>query len=295
MNTTIAAFGSFRITRQLAESTVGERLLAVDDRSGDVAVVHVRPPAGRKRRLAELAAIQSCAAATGPHLLPVLGWGFWAGVGGRLAWVTPYTGSALGVLTLRDHVRTKGGTLSPREAATVVEHLWAGAKAAHAQGVVQGVVDPSSVLIDQHGRSWFENYGLARRLGGPTDDDATARKLELLSIAALGVELTTGLKPPLPRDLPDVPGIPEIPQAWREKARVLSEEAIASSISAALHAHDALPAIASTLREMVGGLRDVQDRASDVVAEAATQAAKETVKATIRAVASSVWDLIRRR
>jgi hypothetical protein len=46
---------------------------------------------------------------------------------------------------------------------------------------------------------------------------------------------------------------------------------------------------------MVGGLRDVQDRASGAVAEAATQAAKETVKATIRAVASSVWDLIRRR
>lgn len=289
-------FGSYRIVRPLGESAVGERLLAIDDRTDHAAVVHVRPSTlTGKRRHAELAVLQGAASARGPHLLPILGWGFWPGVGGRLAWVTPYTGSAPGLISLRDHVRTKGGTLGPREAGTVVQHLWAGAKAAHASGHVQGVVDPSSVLIDQHGQAWFENYGLARLLLAPADDAAMARKLELLSIAALGVELTTGLAPPLPRTIPDLPVMPEIPDAWRERAKALSEEAIAASIATALQAHDSLPAILGALRDMVGDVRDAQTRASQAAANAASDAVKHSAKAAMRAVASSVWDLIRGR
>ena len=295
------AFGSFRVVRTLAASPVGERLLAIDDRTGAAGVVHVRPGGmGRKRRQAELEAVEAAGGLRGQHVLAIQGWGFWAGSGDRLAWVTDYTGSAAGVLTLRGHAASKGGRLSPSEAATVLEHVWTGVRAAHALGHVQGPIDPDAVLIDQHGRAWLENYGLARRLAGGREDVAMLRKLELVSLGALAVELTTGLRPPMPQRLPDdlpigLPGWPEVPEAWVERAKSWSEEAIAASISGALRAHDTLPAITGVLRELLGGMKDAEERVTRAAGQAAKEAAKDTARSVFKAVATSVWDLIRGR
>ncbi len=289
--------------RTLPDSPVGDRLLAVDVRTGAAGVVHVRPGGvGRKRRQAELEAVAAAAGLRGPHLLAIHGWGFWAGSGDRLAWVTDYTGSASGVLTLRGHVASKGGRLLPNEAATVIEHLWAGVRAAHANGHVQGPIDPDAVLIDQHGRTWIENYGLARRLSGKVlgsgDDEAMLRKLELVSLGALAVELTTGLRPPVPQSLPEVPGLPdwpEIPEEWRARARSWSEDAIAASISGALKAQDSLPAITAVLRDLLGEIKQAEESVTRAASDAAKDAAKNTAKSVLKSIASSVWDMIRGR
>ena len=290
--------------RPLAASPVGDRLLAVDDRTSAAAVVHVRPGGtGRKRRLIELAEVEAAAGLRGAHILAIQGWGFWAGMGDRLAWVTDYTGSASGVLTLRGHIASKGGRLSPGEAATVVEHLWTGVRAAHAAGHVQGLIDPDAVLIDQHGRAWLENYGLARRLAGATEDAAMLRKVELVSLGALAVELTTGLRPPvlqslpngLPNSLPNLPEWPEIPEAWRERARAWSEDAVAASIAGALKAHDTMPAIAGVLRDLLGEIKQAEEDVKRAAADAAKDAVKNSARSVLKAVASSVWDMIRGR
>lgn len=300
-------FGSFRIVRPLAASPIGERWLAADERTTGTAVVHARPAAARKRRLVEIRGLESVASTVlGPHLLPITGWGVWTGGPGggeRVAWVTPYTGSAAGVLTLRGHAASKGGTLGPTEAAEIARHAWAGVRAAHEAGRVGGPIDPDGVLIDGHGRVWIENHGLRRALGGYAGVDARVlRRLEIVSVAALAVELTTGLRTSMPEKVPgwmavELPDL-EIPPEWRAQAESWSEEALTAALTTALSAHDAIPGVASFLRDVLGSIHGMKDRASEATAKA-KDAVKETamsaLKSAVGGMIGSVLDSLRGR
>jgi hypothetical protein len=301
-------FGSFRIVRGLAPSPVGARWLAVDDRTSDTAVVHTRPAADRKRRQAEFQAFESLAGTLPiPHLLPISGWGVWIGGpdgGERVAWVTPYTGTGAGIVTLRAHAVAKGGTLSPTEALEVARQVWDGVQAAHAGGRIGGPIDPDEVLIDPHGRVWIENHGLRRALGGSQGVEARVlRRMEVVSVAALAVELTTGLRDPMPRvqewaarvEIPDV----EIPESWSAKAEGWSEDALTAALTAALQARDAMPAVASVLRDALESMKGATDRVKEQAKETGKQAAKDAVASTLRAAVGgmigSVLDALRGR
>jgi hypothetical protein len=218
--------------------------------------------------------------------------------------VTPYTGSASGVLTLRGHAASKGGTLGPTEAGEIARQVWTGVLAAHEAGRVGGPIDPDGVLIDGHGRVWLENHGLRRALGAYSSvDTRVLRRLEIVSVAALGVELTTGLRTSMPEKVPGWMGIElpdlEIPPEWRAKAESWSEEALTAALTGALSAHDAIPGVASFLRDVLGSIHDAKERAAEAAAAKAKEAVKETamsaLKSAVGGMIGSVLDAIRGR
>lgn len=289
-------FGPFRITRRAGDSPVGARLLAVDDRTSRSVMVHVLE-AGRTRRARQrqLAAVEACAAVAGvPHVLAVEGWGFWEP--GRLAWVTAYPGAAGGPVTLRALAQARGGRLPVADAGRVVDQLWSAVRGAHAAGWSTGPMDLDGVLVDPQGQVWIENYGLAEELRGAGRLAATAerRKLELLSLGAAFVELTTGAAFPLPEGLPE---LPELPPAWAEALRGWTEEALAGAITAALRAEDAAPAVVEVLRRAVGRAAEAERGATEAAREAGWSAAKGLVGGAVRGVlkgaAARIADLFR--
>lgn len=287
------SFGPFRITRRAGDSPVGARLLAVDDRTSQSVMVHVME-AGRTRRARQrrLAAVEACAAvARGPHLLAIQGWGFWEP--GRLAWVTAYPGSAGGPVTLRALVEARGGRLPVADAGRVIEQLWAAVRGAHAAGWSAGPVDLDGVLVDPQGQVWLENYGLAAELleAGSLTATPERRKLELLSLGAALVELTTGAAPPMPERLPE---LPEFPAQWREALGGWTEDALAGAIAAALRAEDALPAVVDVLRRALGQAAEAERAVGEAAKDAAWSAAKVAVGGVLRGAAARLRDLFRK-
>lgn len=292
-----STFGPYRLLRSVGTTRVGDRILAVDDRSGRNVVVYRRVVGGGRGALRrELDAVEHAARAKGPHLLPIEGWGLWNLA--ELGWVSPWTGSWAGMVTLAELRTAKGGRLGFVEAKRAIEQVWAGSNAGRACGVTHGPISLDEVLVDQQGRVWIENYGLAWRAG--SGDDTVGGRLETASIGAALVELVTGKAVPVPGwlpglpHLPTIPGLPtitlpEVPAEWQGLPGRAAEQAVAAAVTAALRAEDALPGVIAALRGVTEQVADAEASAKSSVAKAAG----DMVKSALKHAATTVFDLMR--
>jgi len=194
----------YQPSRSLGAGRCGPRVLATRQRDGEQVVLHavrrsLRRGVGRisggrgsrdARRFMELVAPLRCLESS--HIVPV---DDVVADASSFHWlVTPYLGSADGLLTLERLRRLKdNGQLSEHETERAVEHLLAASETAHARGLAHGPIQPGEVLINRHGSLSIELYGLARRLNaGRSDSAGPPTVAELRSIAELAYTLLTG-------------------------------------------------------------------------------------------------------
>jgi hypothetical protein len=125
--------------------------------------------------------------------------------------ISDYTGDADGVVTLERLITLKGGWLTLEESKRAIEQLMGASVAAQAAGLAHGPLSMSQVHVDRRGSLLIELYGLPQVLS-PTK---TARGDEVRSIAEIGYQLVTGLRPIKPV-IPCEHMVEHIDQTWRD-------------------------------------------------------------------------------
>ncbi len=192
------SLGPYVLVRQLTDGRLGERWLALHERSQTSHTLHRFAPCHDKaeqRRLLE--AFETLSAFRHGHVLPI---GEFSFAGDGRGWlVTPYSGNQEGLVTLADVLEAKGGQLGPYEAERAVAHLLEAFGAAHAVGLHHGPLSIDEVLVDRHGRVMIELFGLARRLQGLDRGNTELIRDEIGSVAQLAYRLLTGLGADEPR------------------------------------------------------------------------------------------------
>jgi len=135
---------------------------------------------------------------------------------GDLWLITPFVGSARGLLTLSQLASARdGGTLTQPEVIFAGLQLLSASAHAHATGIAHGPIDADHVLVDPHGSLLVELYGVEQRLRDcpvPTDAD---RALETRSIATLMGRLATWHQAP---DSGARPELSTVLRAWITRA-----------------------------------------------------------------------------
>jgi len=145
-----------------------------------------------------------------PHILPVEHVGY--DDTGRLCVVTEYPGNQDGLVTLQDLVETRGGTLEFSESTRLITQLLETSCHARERGIVHGEFGMNELLVDRHGCTLVELYGLAHAMR-PSHDEGAELAEQARSVARIGLRLTTGI--PLDTGTPEVSGIgARIDRAW---------------------------------------------------------------------------------
>jgi len=93
--------------------------------------------------------------------------------------------------TLSSRIREEG-PLSSREATRVGVDVLGVLQAAHRAGIVHRDVKPGNVLLDEHGRAWLTDFGIATSAGDP---DLTQAGILLGSPAYMAPERAQGAEP----------------------------------------------------------------------------------------------------
>ncbi len=99
--------------------------------------------------------------------------------------------------TLSSRIREEG-PLSPREAARVGVDILGVLQAAHLAGIVHRDVKPGNILLDEHGRAWLTDFGIATSVGDP---GLTQAGILLGSPAYMAPERAQGAEPGPASDL----------------------------------------------------------------------------------------------
>ena len=105
-----------------------------------------------------------------------------------------------------EHVRSRtlaaavaeSGPLSPRQVARIGLDVLAALTAAHAAGIVHRDVKPANVLVDDEGRGWLTDFGIATSIGDPS---LTGEGVLLGSPSYMPPERARGLAPSPASDL----------------------------------------------------------------------------------------------
>lgn len=197
-NNTPHNIGQFRIVRPLRSSALGERFLAVDDRTNENSTLH-RIETGNestdRRRL--LAAVEQLAAFSHPHVLDLNT--FTLGRQGDLWINTPFTGNHEGLVLLSDLVELRGGPLSTVEVAHAVSQILEATEYAHSVGLSHGPISLEEIQVDRRGSLFVEFYGFDRlRHGFGPANDLLIRD-EVRSVVCLAYTLLTGIEASEPR------------------------------------------------------------------------------------------------
>ena len=137
---------------------------------------------------------------------------------GRLCVITPYTGNHDGLVLLNELLEIRDGKLGVIEAARALEHLLGAIRSAHQQGVQNGSIQPSDILVDRYGCLQIQFYGfqlLIKNHNQPiaAPEHTTTIADEIRSIAELTYTMMTGLSA---RDEQIAPSrvIKKIDRAW---------------------------------------------------------------------------------
>lgn len=111
---------------------------------------------------------------------------------GRLCVVTEYPGNQEGLVTLRDLIEARGGRLEMAEATRLMTQLLETCLHASTEGIVHGAFTLDELLVDRHGCTLVELYGLRHALhqqGSILD----ARSEQTRSVIEIGYFMTTGM------------------------------------------------------------------------------------------------------
>lgn len=112
---------------------------------------------------------------------------------GRLCVVTDYPGNQDGLVTLDDLLVTRSGTLGFSEATRLVEQLLQTSAHAGERGVLHGPFRGGELLIDRHGCTLVELFGLEHALTNSFDQTGV-RAEQIRSVAEIGSRLITGMR-----------------------------------------------------------------------------------------------------
>ncbi|MFK7759044.1 MAG: protein kinase [Phycisphaerales bacterium] len=148
---------------------------------------HINDPVARRRVFDR---ILSTAYLNHPHILKVQK--VWYDTTGRLCVITDYPGNQEGLVTLGDLLEARGGKLEFAEATRLIGQLLEGCVHAAAHGVVHGPFGMDELLVDRHGCTLVELFGLQQALNNQYSV-ADARSEQTRSIVEIGYTLATGM------------------------------------------------------------------------------------------------------
>lgn len=112
---------------------------------------------------------------------------------GRLCVITDYPGNQDGLVTLEDLLVTRGGTLGFSESVRLVEQLLHTSAHAEESGVLHGPFRSDELLVDRHGCTLVELFGLDHALHD-SPDKVGVRAEQIRSIAEIGSRIITGVE-----------------------------------------------------------------------------------------------------
>ncbi|MEM8758636.1 MAG: hypothetical protein AAGF47_12755 [Planctomycetota bacterium] len=188
------SFGPYELVRPLRHASHAERYLAVQpERLTNHVAYRVTLDDTAEARQLFLDAIDSAAAVTSPHALPIEQFSMTSPIE---AWViSPFVGDHDGLLLLSDLLGDKGGMLEPAEVRRAVGQLLEAADAGAQRGLPHGPLGIDDVQVDRRGSIRIELYGL-RAAADPSGRDADdLHQDEVRDIIAIGYELLTGIRP----------------------------------------------------------------------------------------------------
>ena len=184
-------FGDYTITRELPESPMARRLLALEPDGRHAKVLHmfaIRPDDAQVAVLRR--AVDNLRAINNKHVLPVEK--LLLGIVHQPCAVTPYTGHQDGLIDLDTLLVEKGGHMEPGEADRLMRQVFDGLAAAHDKLVHHGPLKARDVLVDRRGSATIEMLGVARSLEGLRGFSTEVQRDEIRSVVELGFTCLTG-------------------------------------------------------------------------------------------------------
>ncbi len=125
-----------------------------------------------------------------PHILNVQNVGY--DDTGRLCVVTTYPGNQDGLVTLEDLRQQRGGVLEFAEVQRLIEQLLETSQHAYERGIAHGPFRLDELLVDRHGCTLVELFGLEHALH-PSHSDQGAVAEQVRSVAELAMILLGGV------------------------------------------------------------------------------------------------------
>lgn len=186
-----ARFGEYTITRELPESPIARRLLALEPDGRQAKVLHmfaIRPDDPQVAVLRR--AVDNLRTIRNRHVLPVEK--LVLGIVHQPCAVTPYTGHQDGLIDLQTLLAEKGGHMEPGESDRLLRQVFDGLAAAHAVLLHHGPVQALDVLVDRCGTATIEMLGVRRSLEGLRGFSTEVQRDEVRSIVELGFTCLTG-------------------------------------------------------------------------------------------------------
>jgi serine/threonine protein kinase len=126
-----------------------------------------------------------------PHILKIERVGY--DDTGRLCVITDYPGNQEGLVTLGDLLEVRGGRLEFQEAIRLMGQLLESCVHASEQGIVHGPFTMDELLVDRHGCTLVELFGLRQAMHNQYSIQ-DARSEQTRSIIEIGYRLATGVQ-----------------------------------------------------------------------------------------------------
>ena len=184
-------FGPYVSVRPLAGVHRCDRLIMLHDRDRTNHLLyrfdHITDPVARRRvydRFIKTAHLNHA------HILRVQSVGY--DDTGRLCVITDYPGNQEGLVTLGDLLEARGGRLEFNEAIRLMGQLLESCVHASQQEIVHGPFSMDELLVDRHGCTLVELFGLRQALNNQYSI-SDARSEQTRSIIEIGYMLTTGM------------------------------------------------------------------------------------------------------
>jgi hypothetical protein len=184
-------FGDYTITRELPESPIARRLLAMEPERHHAKVLHMFPIRPDDAQVAVLRrAVDNLRMIDNRHVLPVEK--LLLGIVHQPCAVTPYTGHQDGLIDLETLLAEKGGHMEPGETDRLLRQIFDGLAAAHEKLVHHGALRGRDILIDRRGSATIEMLGVARSLEGLRGFSTEVQRDEIRAVVELGFTCLTG-------------------------------------------------------------------------------------------------------
>ena len=184
-------FGEYTITRDLPDSPIARRVLAMEPDGRHAKVLHLFPIRPEDAQVAVLRrAIDNLRTINNKHVLPVEK--LLLGIVHQPCAVVPYTGHQDGLIDLAMLLAEKGGHMEPGETDRLLRQVFDGLQAAHSVLLHHGAVRARDVLVDRRGTAMIEMLGVARSLEGLRGFSTEVQRDEVRSVVELGFTCLTG-------------------------------------------------------------------------------------------------------